>query len=101
MSQSAAISGHDLVEQLLATNTINARDGDGQTVLLWAAKKGQLPLVEKLLDRGCADPTITNIYNQAPLLWAASNGHKAVVQLLLTRADVDPDHSDEFDQTPL
>ena len=44
-------------------------------MLLWAAKKGQLPLVERLLDNGSADPTITNIYNQTPLLWAANNGH--------------------------
>jgi hypothetical protein len=34
------ISGDDLVEQLIATNTINIRDGDGQTALLLAAKKG-------------------------------------------------------------
>jgi ankyrin repeat protein len=69
-------------------------------VLLWAAKKGQVLLVERLLDRGRADPNITNIYNQTPLLWAATNGHNAVVQVLLTKADVDPDHSDEFGKRP-
>lgn len=100
MSRSV-ISGDDVVEQLLATDSVNVRDIDSQTALLWAAKKGQLPLVERLLDRGRADPTDTNIYNQTPLLWAATNGHKAVVQLLVARADVDPDHSDEFDQTVL
>jgi ankyrin repeat protein len=77
MSRSV-ISGDDLVEQLLATDTIIVRDGDGQTALLWAAKKGQLRLVERLLDRGRADPNITNIYNQTPLLWAANNGHNAL-----------------------
>jgi ankyrin repeat protein len=51
------------VEQLIATNTINRRDEDSQTVLLWAAKKGQLRLVEQLLDRRGADPNITNIYD--------------------------------------
>jgi ankyrin repeat protein len=81
------ISGHGVVDQLLATNSVNVRDTDGETVLLWAAKKGRLPLVERLLDRGRADPNITNIYNQTPLLWAATNGHNAVVQLLLEKAD--------------
>jgi ankyrin repeat protein len=49
-------------------NTINVRDGDGQTALLWATKTGQIRLVKRLLDRGGADPNIVNIYNQIPLL---------------------------------
>jgi ankyrin repeat protein len=95
------ISGYDDVDQLLATNSVNVRDVDGQTILLCAAKKGQLQLVERPLDNGSANPAITNIYNQTPLLWAANSGHNSVVRLLLARADVDPDHSDEFGQTPL
>lgn len=74
------INSHDVVDQLLATNSVNVRDLDGHAVLLWAAKKGQLSLVEMLVNRGRADPNITIVCNQTPLLWAASNGHNAVVQ---------------------
>ena len=34
------ISGDDLVEQLITTNTINMRDGHGQTALLRAPREG-------------------------------------------------------------
>ena len=42
-SPESPLGGDDVVEQPLATNSVNVRDIDGQTALLWAAKKGQLP----------------------------------------------------------
>ncbi|KIM93374.1 hypothetical protein OIDMADRAFT_61709 [Oidiodendron maius Zn] len=58
-----AISGDEVVEQLIATNSVDMRDADSDTALFWTAKKGKLSFVERLLDTGCADPNTTDVYH--------------------------------------
>jgi cytohesin len=63
---------------------INAPDASGQTLLQTYAGKGDLPVVELLLENGAAvngikQPDLT------PLHFASGNGRKAVVELLLKK----------------
>jgi hypothetical protein len=46
-----AISGDEVVEQLIATNSVDMRDADGETAPFWAAKKGKLSFVRRLSAR--------------------------------------------------
>jgi ankyrin repeat protein len=69
---------------------INAKGADGETPLASAAARGQLKVVQFLLDNGAdlkGQPRALNL--------AAFNGHKAVVELLLDRgADVNAKDKD-------
>ena len=74
------------IQTLLAQSPdlINAPGKSGETLLQAAAGKGQLEVVQFLLDHGAAvnDNRPRDI---APLHYAAGNGRKAVVDLLLRR----------------
>ena len=57
--------------------------GDGETVLMTAARAGNVDVVRLLLDRG-ADVNAREKYKgQTALMWAAAERHPAVVKLLL------------------
>jgi len=62
--------------------------------LLGAARKGDLPAVKSLLDKG-ANLETKSRYGQTPLFFAARNGHEEVVQLLLQKG-ANPNVSDTF-----
>jgi uncharacterized protein len=68
---------------------VDARDGNGQSALLWAASKGTKGVVEVLLAKG-ADPNAANAYQRTPLVSAAEAGHTRVCEILLKHgADAD------------
>ena len=67
-------------------NVNSAIRGDGSP-LIGAARKGQLPVVQLLLDRG-ADPNVSVSGDGNALIMAAGAGHAEVVTLLLNRGAV-------------
>ncbi|PGG96211.1 hypothetical protein AJ79_09680 [Helicocarpus griseus UAMH5409] len=93
----------ELANELLCLDNIDVRAFDYTTKLCplaIAAEKGEIALVELLLDRG-AEPNQTDANGSTPLLWAAWAGHKAVVETFLNFRTVDPDQADSRGQTPL
>jgi ankyrin repeat protein/nucleoside phosphorylase len=72
-----------------------------QTVLSWAAERGNIALVKILLETGRVDVNSKARHGQTPLWFAARNGHKAVVKQLLSTGRVDADSKAIYGQTPL
>ena len=66
---------------------VNAPEPDGTTALHWAAHRGDLDTVNRLVRAG-ADVHAANRYDIAPIWLAAQDGHGAVVETLL-RAGAD------------
>ncbi|MBU0515690.1 MAG: ankyrin repeat domain-containing protein [Proteobacteria bacterium] len=62
---------------------VNARGKNRYTPLIWAARRGSLPLVAMLVAKG-AGVNLVNKWNNTSLHWAAYNGHTAVI-IYLTR----------------
>lgn len=63
-------------------------DNLGATPLMYAAIKGDQPMVEVLLQHG-AELDARTSFGTTALMWAATNGHQEVVELLLV-AGADP-----------
>ena len=84
-----------------ATTYIDARDINGRTPLLWAARMGREAGVKLLLSTGMVDTDAKDYGGRTPLSWAAAAGHKAIVKLLLDTGRVDSNAKDEDGQTPL
>jgi ankyrin repeat protein len=72
---------------------VNAKDSNGYTTLLIAAKRGQEATAKLLLETGQADVNAKDADaevgmvmelagSRTPLAWAASNGNEAVVKIL-------------------
>ena len=81
---------------------LQATDFRGNTVLLWAAKRGHEGVVRLLLERRDVYADMPDSeYGRTPLLWAAENGHEGVVRILFERSDVNPDKADNVGQTSL
>ncbi len=89
------------IQTLLAQSPdlINAPGKNGETLLQAAAGKGQLEVVQFLLDHGAAVNGIAQP-GLTPLHFAAGNGHLAVVDLLLRRG-AKPDRATRGGVTPL
>ena len=66
----------------------NAQDGDGRTVLISAAARGDLEVVNTLLTRG-ADPNVKDKREYTALSHAVEAMYEDVVDALLNRPDVD------------
>ena len=85
MALAALNGGVQVADTLLAAGAdANATRPSGETVLMTAAKTGNVALVRSLLARG-ADVGAggTHFRAQTPLMWAASEGHAEVVRVLL------------------
>jgi RNA polymerase sigma-70 factor (ECF subfamily) len=83
MMQAAALEGqHLLLEQLLIEGAdVNALDRDGQTLLHWAVKEGDLEAVEMLLNFQ-ADRTIQDRAGKSALQYAEEHHQRQIVNLL-------------------
>jgi hypothetical protein len=92
-----AISGDEVVEQLIATNSVDMRDADGETAPFWAVKKGKL-FIRRLSAR--AAPIRYERLRPDTAVMDSNERPRGSGKLLLGKG-VDPDHSDEFNQTPL
>lgn len=88
----------DTAEQIQLTNFQNL---DGHTPLHWACNKGEVQIVEYLLNKG-ADVTISNdVFNGFTALhWASSNGFEDIVKLLI-RFNANLEAKDFNGRTPL
>lgn len=71
-------------ELLLRGSSKDALDRDGNSLLVWAAYGGHLPVVEALLAAG-VDPNLRGFsgYGDSPLEVAASEGHVPVLKAIL------------------
>lgn len=77
------------IKQLLGQVNINEKDKDGNSALSAAVIKGNLVLVEDLINSG-AHINQKNMSGQTPLMLAALKGYEHIVALLLERgASVD------------
>jgi ankyrin repeat protein/nucleoside phosphorylase len=80
---------------------LDSKDKAGQTLLSWAAEKGDEAIVKLLLATDRVDSDSKDIHRRTPLSWAAAKGNEAIVKLLLATDRVDPDSKDDNGQTPL
>ncbi|KAF1973486.1 ankyrin [Bimuria novae-zelandiae CBS 107.79] len=97
-----------LCEQLLPSDQgekltlADARDSDGLTPLMWAARNGHEDAVMLLLRIAEVNPNARDNEGRTPLIWAALNGHENTVkQLLLSTNRVYPNVGDDGGWTPL
>lgn len=74
------------IEKLLLVDNIDitARDSEGMTALIWAARRGQERAIDALLFRKPnLEIDIRDKNGWTPLSWAARRGYKNIVKLLL------------------
>jgi len=62
---------------------VNAAQGDGMTALHWAAKKGDLEVVQMLIYAGANVKAATRLGGYTPLFMAAEGGYATVIDALL------------------
>ena len=73
-----------LLERGAGVNTriVGPHNRDGHSALMVAATRGDVAIVQALVDAG-ADVDARNEKHETAMLFAASNGHASVVQVLL------------------
>jgi ankyrin repeat protein len=89
---------HTLLENGADPDT---RDSPGGEPLSWAAEKGHVEVVKRLLLQDGIDVNARDRYDRAPLFWAADFGRAEVVALLLARNDINVNTKDRYGWTPL
>ena len=91
----------DVVKLLLEHDVDpNVKDNDGRTLVLRAAKRGNVDIVKLLLEHG-ANPNIQeNKYGYTPLHYAVKNYRVGVARVLLDYG-ADPTIRDNEGRTPL
>lgn len=77
----------------ISETDLDAVDGNGLTLLMWASAYGQYPIVEVLI-QSAAKLNIENPLGQTALLFAAFGGFHEVVRLLILNG-ADVNHKDE------
>jgi ankyrin repeat protein len=74
----------DVVEYLLAQNPMfNAKDAEGNTAIIHAAKNGHLNVCQALVNSKCIDLNMQDSKRWTALMWAAYEGHTSVVKFLV------------------
>jgi uncharacterized protein len=79
-----------MLEKLLnAGADVNERGGNGETVLMFAARNGSLEALNLLLERGADVNTTESLRGTTALMWAVEQKHTDAVKLLIDHgADV-------------
>jgi ankyrin repeat protein/nucleoside phosphorylase/dephospho-CoA kinase len=80
---------------------LDSKDIYGQTLLSWAAAKGNEAIAKLLLATDRVDPNSKDYFRRTPLSWAVKMGNEAIAKLLLATDRVDPNSKDNYGQTPL
>ncbi|MGK5090588.1 ankyrin repeat domain-containing protein [Deltaproteobacteria bacterium TL4] len=75
---------HELISQLIdKTKKLDARDKSGQTALMFAAGRGNISAVKKLLGLG-ADFNIADGYGNTAVIWAERRGYPLTAAIIET-----------------
>ncbi|KAF4036795.1 Ankyrin repeats (many copies) [Phytophthora infestans] len=79
-----ALAAHESERQLVPVEDVNATDAYGYTMLLFAARDGDLrsEIARLLLERGASVNTVDDS-GKTPLMRASANGEKKIVRLFL------------------
>jgi ankyrin repeat protein len=85
-----------VAEELLNVPNIkvDTQDRNGFTPLLWAARKGSLPIVKMMIDKN-ADANTIGMNNITPLIVSCKNGHEEVSLFLLQNDEINVNHTDK------
>jgi len=91
LHEAAIVRNAEMLELMLdAGGDANATFGEGETVLMTAARAGDADSVRALLAHGALPDATENWHGQTALMWAALENHADVVQLLVDAgAEVD------------
>jgi ankyrin repeat protein len=91
LHEAAIVRNAGMLELMLdAGGDANATFGEGETVLMTAARAGDPDSVRALLAHGALPDATENWHGQTALMWAAMENHADVVQLLVDAgAEVD------------
>ena len=85
LSEAASLATGDIVQVLLkaGADPKTLTSPDGETVLMTAARSGNIEAAKALLNGGADVNAKENYKGQTALMWAAAEGHPAIVKLLL------------------
>lgn len=86
---------------LIQGRLVNIPDKDGNTPLLWAARRDSKEIVRLLLDTGEAKVNIQDKDRKTPLLLAVRSGREETVRLLLDTGEAGINTPDINGRTPL
>jgi ankyrin repeat protein len=71
------------VEKLLEQGAnVNAKDRDGETALMWAARRGHSETVKALINAGADVNVKGGRYSKTALMWAEAWDHSEIAEIL-------------------
>lgn len=88
---------HDLPEEEFS---LDVMDGNGRTLLIWAAINGHHRIVHELI-KAKANVDFQNYGGETALMWAVRCGHRDIVQVLMVQANPGLNKRNNTDQTAL
>ncbi len=95
------IEGVKLMLEAVDFEVDGVRDGDGNDLLLAAARAGNAELVQMLLDTGRFDVNATNCVGATPLRCAVTANSPETVRILLSQEDVEVNKGNKAGNTAL